>query len=280
MSTIPNALLLCLSSPYARRGALFQAVERHYGCNESEVLVWRGDTATMNPTISAEKIARAYREDPVAAASEYGAEFRSDVSTFLDEVWIADATDVGCHERPPAAREQGYIGFVDSSGGRRDSFTLAIAHRQGDMLFLDVAREWRAPLDPAEVVDEIATIVQPYQLRGVTGDAYGGAWPSTAFRSVGLSYTLSEATRSVIYLETGPLLAQGRIRLLDQQRLGLQLRQLERRTAPGGRDRVNHPPGGMDDIANAALGALWLASKKSARRSIYHSAPRPEYAIR
>src|SRR5580765_6876236 len=64
--------------------------------------------------------------------------------------------------------------------------------------------------------------------------------------------------------KAGVLLAQGRMRLVENKRMLGQLRQLERRTTPGGRDRVNHPPGGRDDVSNAAMGALLLASRKSA----------------
>jgi hypothetical protein len=35
---------------------------------------------------------------------------------------------------------------------------------------------------------------------------------------------------------------------------------LERRTARGGRDSVDHPPNAHDDLANGAAGALLLAS--------------------
>src|SRR6478735_867284 len=35
-----------------------------------------------------------------------------------------------------------------------------------------------------------------------------------------------------------------------------ELGNLERRTARGGRDSIDHPPGGKDDLANAAAGAL------------------------
>ena len=278
MATIPGALLLCLSSPYARRGALFKAVEKHFAQDRSDVLIWRAETLTMNPTIPASTVQRAYEDDPTAAASEYGAEFRSDVQAFLDEEWISDAIDVGCHERAPMSRSTKYVCFVDPSGGKRDSFTFGVAHRSGESLVLDIAREWRAPLDPGPVVDEIATIVKPYGITRVTGDAYGGAWPQNAFRAAGLAYEVSEASRSEIYLETGPLLAQGRIRLVDNPRLAAQLRQLERRTSRSGRDSVNHPPGGHDDVANAALGALWLASKLSARAASTHGLRRFAYA--
>jgi hypothetical protein len=47
--------------------------------------------------------------------------------------------------------------------------------------------------------------------------------------------------------------------LLDHPRLVAQLCALERRTARGGRDSIDHPPGAHDDVANAAAGALVLS---------------------
>lgn len=57
-----------------------------------------------------------------------------------------------------------------------------------------------------------------------------------------------------------PLLNSRKIELLDLPRLALQLCGLERRTARGGQDGIDHGPGGYDDGANAAAGALLLAA--------------------
>jgi hypothetical protein len=53
-----------------------------------------------------------------------------------------------------------------------------------------------------------------------------------------------------------PLLNSGRVDLLDNPTLITQLCSLERRTARGGRDSIDHAPGGHDDVANAVAGAL------------------------
>jgi hypothetical protein len=50
-STVPNAMLLCASSPYARRGALWDAHRRHFGKDGDPILVWQAPTRTMNPTV-------------------------------------------------------------------------------------------------------------------------------------------------------------------------------------------------------------------------------------
>ncbi len=51
MASVPDAMLLAASSPYARRGVLWNTFRRHFA-KPSSVLVWKADTRTMNPTIS------------------------------------------------------------------------------------------------------------------------------------------------------------------------------------------------------------------------------------
>ena len=48
------------------------------------------------------------------------------------------------------------------------------------------------------------------------------------------------------------------VRLLENERLMMQLVGLERTTRGGGKDKVDHQRGAHDDLANAAAGALVL----------------------
>jgi hypothetical protein len=127
MATIPSAMLLCASSPYSRRGALWDAYSKHYGKDGNPVLVWQSPTLGMNPTVPQDVIDEAYDRDPVSAAAEYGAEFRSDVEEFLSRRVVEACIEPGVFERRPNLDDFGYVGFVDPSGGSADSFTLAIA---------------------------------------------------------------------------------------------------------------------------------------------------------
>jgi hypothetical protein len=56
------------------------------------------------------------------------------------------------------------------------------------------------------------------------------------------------------------LMNSRRVELLDLPQLSAQLGGLERRTARGGKDSIDHAPGAHDDLINAAAGALVLAS--------------------
>lgn len=59
--------------------------------------------------------------------------------------------------------------------------------------------------------------------------------------------------------------------LLDDKVLLAELRGLERRTRPMGRDMITHGPGGNDDLANSACGALVLAVGKDTGPVEYES---------
>lgn len=256
MATIPNALLLAGSSPHARRGVLWKTYRRHFGIDDSPVLVWQADTKTMNPTVPDEVIAEAYEADPARASAEFGALFRVDVETYIANEVVAAATIPDRHELPPMKGVR-YVAFTDPSGGSADSFTLAIAHRDKDGRgILDAVRERRPPFSPDDVTQDFAALLKAYGLRRVTGDRYAGEWPRERFRVHGITYELADRPKSDLYRDFLPLANSGRVELLDHPRLSSQLIALERRTSRGGRDSIDHPPGAHDDVSNAVAGAL------------------------
>jgi hypothetical protein len=258
LSSIPGAMLLLASSPYAKRGVLWTTYRQHWAKDNSRVLVWSGTTAEMNPRIDPRIIEQAFADDPANAAAEFGAEFRSDIAAFVAREVIDACTFPDRFELPPLSNFN-YHAFVDPSGGSADSMTLAIAHPENGGAVLDAIREVKPPFSPESVVMEFAALMKSYRIHNVTGDRYAGEWPRERFREHGIEYKLSEKPKSDLYRDILPTLNSGKIELLDLPRLASQLCGLERRTARGGRDSIDHPPGGHDDIANAAAGALLLA---------------------
>lgn len=256
-----GGLLLLASSPYAQRGALYQAFRDHYGRDDAPVLVWRGTSREMNPSLPQSVVDAAMLADPANAASEYLAEFRTDIAAWIERRHLDAVTFPGRYELPHLHGLR-YQAFCDPSGGVSDSMTLAIAHKEGDTAILDCIRARRAPFNPDDVVAEFADVLTGYGLRAVTGDRYGGSWPATAFSNAGVQYLPSERDKSTIYKETLPLIMRGAVELLDHTVLMAELCSLERRVGRGGRDSVDHPAhgGAHDDVANAAAGALLLAA--------------------
>jgi hypothetical protein len=82
----------------------------------------------------------------------------------------------------------------------------------------------------------------------------------------GVAYEVSDKAKSEIYQAVLPILNSGNAELLELPRMFSQFLGLERRTARGGRDSIDHAPGGHDDFANAVAGALVLAYAGAARR--------------
>jgi hypothetical protein len=71
-------------------------------------------------------------------------------------------------------------------------------------------------------------------------------------------------TASEFFRELLPWLNSGRAELTDDRRLTNQFAGLERRRTRGGRETIDRPPGGHNDIANAAALALMKAASEGA----------------
>lgn len=272
MATIPDALLMALSSPYARRGELWKAFKDHFGRDGDPILVWRAPTTRMHDTPQIRSfVDEQYAKDPISAAAEYGAEFRKDLEIFIP-LEVIQAVTVDHRTVLPYIETLKYQAFVDPSGGAHDSFTMCISHwdERVNKVIVDciVSRDpGTTGFDPSKVAKEFCEILKGYGIKSVTGDRYAAGFTVSAFREGGIRYDPSEMDRSGIYSSFLPIATSGAVELLDDKRLQSQLVALDRRTSAGGRDTINHPPGGHDDIANAVAGAVVLVAK-SRRKSV------------
>ena len=212
----------------------------------------------MNPTVKQSIVDRAIERDPAAAASEYLAEFRNDIFGFVSREVVQACVTVGERERPWSAAHR-YVGFVDPSGGSSDSMTLAIGHREKDMTIADVVREIAAPFDPESATEEFAKLLKSYGISRVTGDRYAGQWCAQAFQKRGITYEPCDTPKSGLYVDLLPKLNSKTIRLPDIPKLVNQIAALERPTSRGGKDSIDHPPAGHDDVANAVAGLAHCA---------------------
>lgn len=258
-----DGIIVIISTAYRRSGLLYSKWAAHFGRDDDDILVVHGPSATFNPTLPGHIIDAALARDPEAAGAEWLSSWRSDLSDFLDRELVDAAVDPGIVVRPPRSGLT-YRAFADPSGGRGDSFAVAIAHAEDRAAVLDCLWEKRAPFNPAGAVDEVADLLRGYGITEVTGDRYAAGWVEGAFQRHGVRYVPSERDRSAIYLDALPLFTAGRVRLLDLDRLVHQFSNLQRRTSRIGRDRVDHGPNGADDAANAAAGVLTMVAGRSA----------------
>lgn len=273
-----GAMIVMLSSPYAKRGVLFDYWLAAYGKELQEgdkrpILAWQADTLSMRPENDPDLVAEIeaeYEEDPENAKAEYGAQWRSDLEAIFSKESVERICAVGTFERPYVASNAPYRAFVDPSGGSSDSYVIAIAHDEkreenGETFtvpVLDKVIEWIPKFDPELVSAEVAAACKDYRISSVTGDAYGGEWPRDPLKKKQIAYTVSERNRSELYLDFLPVVNSGRCQLLDAtgnktaKRGVNQLVNLERRTGRSGKDAVDHPPNSHDDVANAIAGVM------------------------
>jgi hypothetical protein len=264
--------LIMISSPYARRGELWDTYRRHFGANgDPSILVAQGASRDFNPTLSQSVVDRAVERDPAAAGVEYLAQFRTDIESFVNaDAVLNNCVIRGLYERPPVHGVQ-FAAFVDPSGGSADSMTLAVGcfDHARSLVLVSCLREVVPPFNPSSAVEEFVRVLGSYGLDHLVGDRYAGQWPVEAFAKFNVRYEQSARPKSDLYLDLLPLLNSGRIHLLDNAKCVNQICSLERRTARGGRDSIDHPPGGHDDLANSVAG---LASVLTQTPSINYQA--------
>jgi hypothetical protein len=259
LMTIPDSLLVAISSPYRKSGLLYDKWKAHFGKDNDDVLVVQASSMTLNPTLSLADVEARVAEDPQAARAEYFGEWRPDITGYVDVELIEAAVDRGVLVRPPKPHVK-YIGFTDSASGTgQDSFSVGVAHVEGKEVILDLAHEVRPPFSPDSAIAEIAALLKGYNICQVTGDKYSAGFVIEGFSRHGIRYTYSDRDRSAIYVDALPLFTAGRVSLIDNKRLVTQFASLERRTGAG-RDRIDHPRDAHDDLANAVAGALTRAA--------------------
>jgi hypothetical protein len=141
-----------------------------------------------------------------------------------------------------------YIAAVDMSGGSADDAVLAIAHRDGKTVVLDLIAKQPGPppFDPRYAVARFCDILHQYKISKVYGDAFGGQTFRLDFQKRGIAYEVRSASASLLYEKLEPVMNAGELELLDQPTLIEQLVSLVWRGT-----KITHEHGAHDDWATA-----------------------------
>jgi hypothetical protein len=195
--------------------------------------------------------------NPSSAQAEYQAQFRADVEAFINREIVTACVSTGVYERPPLTGTT-YKAFLDFAGGSgSDSMTLAVGHRDGTTVVVDALREVRPPFSPEHAIAQFVSLLKAYRVYTVEGDLWGGEFARQPLTKHGISYALCKKPKSILYSDhLLPMLNSGRVDLIDHTRAIQQIVGLECHTARAGRDKIDHAPGGHDDLANAVAGLV------------------------
>lgn len=281
MLTVPNSILIAISSPAGKTGVVFDTYKRHFKNYDpkSKILVAQAPTWVLNKTISEDdpQISEAYRDDPQMAACEYGAEFMDGVSSIFGREAIEKVT--GDYDHQPPTPNRSYRFAIDAAGGSgQDSFAASILHvernknsKEPDRVVVDLLMRFNPPFDPDQVVRDIVDTFEEYCLsspaseRAVIGDRYASAWVNARFKESGWRFKTSKVVTSDALGHLVPVVNSGSIvlprdRILVNELVGLQ------RTMGGARPRISHGRFGHDDVASALAHNVYAATINKRRK--------------
>jgi hypothetical protein len=247
------------SSPYAKKGVLWDTFKRHHGLNGApSVLVARGTTRDFNETIPQGEIDRELARDRARNTAELLAEFRGDLEAYVS-LEVVEAC-IGSYFELPPAESTSYSAFVDPSSGAVDAFSLAVSHRDAGQIFIDAVYEKVPPFSPEACIAELCDVLKRYRIHRVVGDRFAGQFPAEQFLKRGISYQASSKSKTDIYVDFLPMLNSSTVVLPRNDWLVHQLTSLERTVTRGsGKDVIDHPRDMHDDLANVVAGAATAA---------------------
>jgi hypothetical protein len=164
--------LLILSSPFARRGEVWELYDKHFGAKgDPGILVLHGASQVFNPSLPNGVVERALARNPIGARAEYLAEFRSDLEGYVSLDTLRACTGP-VTEWPPVPGINYVAGIDAASGSGEDSLALAISHfdEPSGRVILDFLKEWRPPFSPTAALAEVSSHCRRYNVTEIIGD--------------------------------------------------------------------------------------------------------------
>lgn len=232
--------LFAIGSPWAPWGPIYETVSEHHGRPSAERLVIRAPAPRLNPVHwTAERVEASRRADPDAYRTDVLAEF----ATPEEAMFSSESLDK-CLRKSPLTlpREAGctYYAAMDPAT-RGNGWTLAIATRKKGKNVVVKAVEWigsrNEPLDPGEVLREIAEVLAPYGVTTVHSDQVMGDALLRLARQQGLSlsqWTLSGTDRAKRMLAIRTMMDLGTLEVPDVPHLRTDMLQVRKRITPTG----------------------------------------------
>jgi hypothetical protein len=261
---LPHSKLIKISSPYWMRGELFFDWKHYHGVENDDVLVFQGSTELFHPGFSKKRLDAARRRDPVSFATEYGAQFRSDLSGMYDPLVIDKAVDTDRPLELEPRDKLDYAAFVDvAGGGGKDSYAICLGHLEDSRIVIDVVRSRAPKFNPEDVTREYSDLLKKYRISTVRGDKFSGDFALHAFAKNDITYERAEKPKSALYLEAEGSFNIGSVSLPSRAVLVEQLKSLVRKVHAGGRDSVDTDSGQPEDESNVVVGLIDLLSARA-----------------
>jgi hypothetical protein len=237
----PNCQIWHIGSPNAPYGPAYDLVTEHHLAPTVDLVVVRAAGPAMNPSHwTPEEMADFKRRNPDAFRTDALAEFAT-----AEEAMFSAASIDACTRKGPAVlpRVEGHTYFAAMDPATRgNGWTLAIATKDAlGRVVVVRAEEWKGsvdePLDPGEVLQQVADIVIPYGVTAIFSDQVMGDALRTLARKVGLSLIqrqYQERERAKKFLTIRTHLDRHMIELPPIKAMRTDMLHVVKRPTPGG----------------------------------------------
>lgn len=229
-----------IGSPWAPYGPAYEAVTEHHGKPTTQRVVFRAPAYDMNPvTWTPERVAEARAADPDAAKTDVDAEFATPEAAMFSLASVTACTRKFPLVIPPQPGHTYYAAMDPATRG--NGWTLAIATRIEGKAVVVRAEEWIGsrdePLDPADVLLEVAKILGPYSIRTVHSDQVMGDALIRLARDAGLSlsqWTIPRVQQAQKFLAIRTQMDLGKVDLPPVPHMRTDLLHIRKRVTPTG----------------------------------------------
>jgi len=265
---------------YAQRLALWEALPKGRFCGE----VFHDAVCGKVPV----EFKREFEKDPERARRDLGAVPSRSRTAFFKRPEAIEGIfeDTPSPERAPGVLAEEFcaldlkLRFIHVDLGlKRDGCGIAMAHveseveREGEVLpvvRVDLAVKWKARPGEEVRISKVRRLVYELSERGfavelVTFDQFQSADSRQVLAQRGYKVGLLSVDRTTeAYEALRELVEDGRLKCHEQPELARELRELE---LVDGR-KVDHPPKGSKDLADAVAGAVWSALQSRRRTGV------------
>jgi len=234
--------------------------------NIKTMLGYQNATWEVNPNITKESLESEFQKNPEAAWRDYGARPSAASETFYKDPWKIDLVFVG--DEPNFTSDSfvgkpGYVYYAAIDPALKgDSFGFALVHREDDMVVIDLVYRFKPDITQQIEVDAqalkefVLSIVKRFLTYEMRTDTWQFPETIQAIRAQGVEIVQNHVLRKEHdYLKE--LIYTKKIKGYYYEPLITELKQLELKSGI----RVDHPPDGSKDVADALANACCAASQ-------------------
>lgn len=265
----PGAKLILISTPSAKQGLFWNFYDE--GFEVPGRLTVQAETLLVNPLVDKSFLEKERARDLDNYLREFEAKFAEKVEAFLSYELVENALKLAGDL--PYKAEFFYYAGIDASGlAGRDKFSLAIAHKQGNNVYIDKVKSWNLK-DPDPIMKDIKELAGIYHFDRVSIDRYAKGWVENALRKIKLIVNIRPSLAE-IYVNIKSLMLGDRLFLPDNK--GIKKAFLNTQAYYGKNNALSiaheRNPEGHSDEADAISTAVFdiIMGKKEKQNIIIH----------